>query len=265
MRLSFVAAGNFQPVVCLFVCASLFGAGITRAEPPSRKQSPLNGFGNTSLDRPGSSGGSSLDQRPGGLTPPPSAAFQPNLTSTSFQGLNFEARTVSSGGRSTVEFAGDGKRQNVVSKSVARESQPVLEVTVRNVSRSAGKAHFDWFFAAKAVSGGEPFVWDKGERDVDLAGGTQRIETIESKALVREMKTETHNEYVNRPVPGRTTTRVLTPVTSQTKTGAQPYGWIVRMFVDGTLAKVRASSSVLETVGRNPEQMAILLKRAPAG
>lgn len=266
----------------LFTLACLGTAALAQQATPPPKNELLKGFGGTALDKTprantsppaaagGNASGSSLDQRPAGAKYAPPAAAPSNLSSLAFQGLNFEAKMVTSGGKAKIDRAGGGTS---VAKTVSRESSPVIELQVRNVSKSAGDAHFDWFFVAKGVSGGSPFVWDKGERDVSLPPAGAQVETIESSPIIRTTTTKTREEMVTTPGVVRTSpygptgstqpTRVATAVTSQERSGAQPYGWIVRMSVDGKVVKVQASSNSLELVGRDSAQLEKLLQKKP--
>ena len=272
------------PSILMITCLGTLALA-QQATPPPKKDT-FKGFGGTALDQPprgktsapvasgGSAIGSSLDQRPPGARYAQPVPSQANLSPLAFQGLNFEAKTVANWGGQTIDRSAGATGSSSVTKKVTRESRPVIELQVRNVSRRPGLAHMDWFFVAQSVSGGGLFVWDKGERDVSLDAGAERAETIESSGLDQATKTETHGERVT--VPGssgrspagysysRGPTTVITPVTSQERSGARPNGWIVRMFVEGKLVKVQASSNPLEVIGRDSAQLENLLSRKPA-
>jgi hypothetical protein len=213
--------------------------------------------------------GSSLDQRP-------STAKQAKVSSLSSmapmapaRGLGFDAKYVATGGGvnhqvMTGGFAGG------TTNSRTRESQPVLELQMRNLSAQTDNVRFEWYFVARAISGDYQYVWDQGAQDFKLPGNTHRSEMIESKVLAQQSSVESHNErqavttstYSPTSGSSKSTSMQNVTVTTGRRTGAIPFGWIVRMFVDGKLAKVQASSFAFDQLGRNPEEMANFLKRS---
>jgi hypothetical protein len=60
---------------------------------------------------------------------------------------------------------------------------------------------------------------------------------------------------------GNANTPIARSATTQTKSGTRPYGWIVRMFVDGQFARVQASTGTLEQLGRNSDQLNGLVRK----
>jgi hypothetical protein len=259
------------------MCLTAFGQSAT----PAPKKKPFEGFGNTALDRrpasassartaPGASGGTSLDQRPAGMkyappapatsNMPPGGILPPGAPST---GLNFEAKTIVNGGGVSTEKTANVNSAKAVATTI-RTLHPVLQINVRNVGHRPETARLEWFFVAKGLNGGDMFVWDQGEREVPMAAGTSRDEVVESKDLEQQLTTQTRSQ--SERVPGfgnRLATTVERAVTSQSRTGARTYGWIVRMFVEEQLVKVQASSKPLEMVARNSGEFEALLKRQP--
>lgn len=264
-----------------FLLVLCFGVSALAQQPaPTPKKDPFATFGKTSLDRPqpgkaapnpaGTGGsGSSLNQRPTSERIARPNETQSSLPVNTFSGLNFEAKTVTSGGRSTVDRNSSAFSAK---ETKTQESQPTIELNVRNVSHQPNAAQFEWYFVAKAVSGGTPYVWDEGRREVQVPASGAQVETLESKPLTRETVRESHQEIEKRTTITQhgfggtgmtsTTTRYVPTVNSrQEQTGSQPFGWIVRMFVGETLVKVQASSSQLEVVGRDETQLKALLRR----
>lgn len=212
--------------------------------------------------------GSLLDRRPPGarfVTPPPSISTVVPLAPA--HGLNFDAKTTASGGESSVTRSTTGGLLPILTETMAHESHPVLEMRVNNLGEQPDTAHFDWFFIAKTTSGKRLFVWDQDERDIPIPPHAEQTERLESKDLARERIKETRFEeqhYVTIYSDGtRDHTKVVVPVSAEERRGATPEGWIVRMFVQGKLAKVQASSNALELIGRDPDQLDALVPRKP--
>lgn len=232
----------------------------------------------TSESAPNDIGTSSLDQRPTGArvaSSAPSASTLPPLATA--RGLSFEAKNQSSGGGTDVQRIGaTGPAGPTVAsppgitKTTVIDRHPILKLSVRNVRHEADRAQFDWFFVAKAIGCGSLFIWDQGERELAVAAGQERTDTLESRPLLDSTTVETHGELVKENSYGQTsvgstyvsgTGYAVQAKTSSSRAGAEPNGWIVRMFVDGKLAKVQASSNQLEILGRDPAQLAALLER----
>jgi hypothetical protein len=263
---------------------------------PSPKKDPFEGFGHTGLDQPpiGQSArrgytlpasnqqtphvaatpsrsspaptpaGTLLDRRPPGarfVTPPPSVSTTAPLASA--HGLSFQVKTVASGGETTVKrsAAKEAAPTTVVQEKQSRH--PVLEMRVTNLAEYPDTAHFDWFFIARTVYGRRLVIWDQGERDIPVQPHQTTSERMESKDLLAERTRETRFDSTRYDYSDGSSNVVTTPVTSQELSGAHPEGWIVRMFVDGKLAKVQASSPPLEAVGGNPAQLDAMILRPP--
>ncbi len=250
-----------KPLALLLLCSL---AGSASAEPdatPPKK--PITAPIGSSLDRP-STGARPKPKPPKPLTlpPKPAAAATPPATppaatglpaASAARGLSFEARQTSSGGSpaaSTSERTFEGS----LSKIRVNKSQTTLEIQVRNLSREADTAHFEWFFLAKGVAVERTYVWDKGERDVPVPPASQKKETVESEELA---------STITRTTTGSTTSSSSSSHTSEKKTGARPYGWIVRMSVGGKLVKVQSSNGEIDKIARDPAQFDQLLKQKP--
>jgi hypothetical protein len=148
-------------------------------------------------------------------------------------------------------------------KTETRGSHPVIELQVHNLAAQPASAHFDWFFIASSLYGQGRYVWDRGERDVAVLAGGQQKETIESSAVEQKTVTETHIQTTITKMSDGSSFTTRQPVTTQSRTGSRPDGWIVRMFVGGALVKVQASTAVFEQIARDPVQLDTLLKGKP--
>jgi hypothetical protein len=160
--------------------------------------------------------------------------------------LSFDVRGVASGGGTNAAAANISQSN---SKTRVRESQTVLELKVRNLSAQPASAQFDWFFLAQSVGKGKAYIWDKGTREIAVGAGSEVKENLESTDLVQTTTVTTSRVWVTGTdsVPGH-----YQNVSRSSKGGARAVGWIVRMFSDGKLVRIRASSSELEKMGYDP-------------
>lgn len=273
----------FTPAAIAAAFARLATTSFAQQPSPSPKKNPFEEFGHTALDQHVSTttpspavgvGGGAIGRRSASSPPPPISSLPATAAVT--HGLNFEAKTRASGGGNTAtdRSAFGNASQATISSNEARESSPVLEVRIRNLSNQSENAHFDWFFVARALEAhGGLFVWDRGERDVVAIPGTEKVETMESKPLQQETTTQTHGRtyqtqnLITRDPDGYQHSTggssFTTFTTRRERSGAQPVGWIVRMFVGGKLAKVQGSSSELEALGRDPARLEEFAHPAP--
>ena len=193
-----------------------------------------------------------------GLAPIPVDPPQPpvsNLAATTTS-LSFEVKTVRSGGSANPNPTQTAS--GYTSKTTqSRESSPTLELKVRNLSKNPGSARFEWYFVANPIQRGANYVWDRGGREIAVAGGGEETQTIDSRPLVQNTTYRTTRTQVTSATSGS----VIGYESNTTKqqTGARPAGWIVRMLVGDKLIKVQASSAALEQIGRDPAQMQTLL------
>jgi hypothetical protein len=177
-----------------------------------------------------------------GVVIPPANA-QDLAALSSARSLSFDAKTATSGGSSSQKTA-SGERTS------RREQAPAIDLQVRNLARLPEHTHFDWFFIAKDTGQTGLYIWDRGEAELDVPGNGQAAKTIESRPLERRTTVNQHvQEYYYRSTSSGT---IGVPYSTEKREGAVPHGWVVRMFVDGHLAKVQASSPELERFGRSP-------------
>ena len=177
-------------------------------------------------------------------------------SAAAMRGLSFEARSTASGG--SLE-SGANPRTNQTSKNSTveslsstrtRKSRIVLEIQVRNMASKPDSARLDWFFMAKEEGNDKLYVWDHGQREVSVPAVGQAKEVVSSTELISSVTrtvTQTNSGTIDKPTSHTTA--------NEKKTGARQNGWIVRMFVDGQLARVQASSGTLEQLGRNSAQL----------
>jgi hypothetical protein len=203
--------------------------------------------------------GTSLDQRPPSYRnrsaqTPPSISRIPQATSS----LNFEVRSVGTGGGADTVDQKSPLGRALATKVKVRKSQTVLELRVRNLSAQPATAQFDWFFLAQGSAGarrGGSYVWDQGKVSIPVAPAAEIQQNLESKELLETTSSASVRQYDDKKYIGM--------MTETSVSGARPIGWIVRMFVDGKLIRVRASSSELETTAHDANAMAALLARRP--
>jgi len=190
---------------------------------------------------------------------PPVVPHSPNAKGNN--GLTFEAKLVSSGGATKTEKGGIANSSGQTFESMqTHESKSRVEVIVRNLSTVPAQPRVDWFFVAREIPSRREYVWDQGQKDVSLAPGSEEKEMLESKPLAQTTRRKTE---FSRPqnFPG---SQQIQPQSSTEQSGGRPSGWIVRMWDGEQLLRVQASSSDLETVGRDPALLS-KLTGTPAG
>lgn len=158
------------------------------------------------------------------------------------RGMTFDAKVVTNGGGT-----------NITASTRTRESVLTLELNMRNLSVQADSVRYEWYFIGKLEK--LNFAWDSGTRDYTLPASSHQTEVIQSKPLVQQSTVESHDSW--QIVDGQS---VKTRSSSGSRSGATPIGWIVRMFVDGQLARVQASSPALELLGRDSVALAEFAK-----
>lgn len=196
---------------------------------------------------------SSLDRRSGDWRNLPAAGSMTALPgAASAGGLSFDAHSTSGGsvgsnGGNSAPSAGNGNGVGDFSTTRTHDSKMAIEIQIRNVSSQPATAHFDWFFFAQNIDGGTPFVCDNGGRDVTVGAVAQAREAAASVDI-----TSTVTRTVHRTQTGTGANAQIRSTSSEKKSGARSYGWVVRMFVGGQLARVQASTPTLEQLGRTP-------------
>ena len=178
------------------------------------------------------------------------------------RGLSFDAHSTASGGASEGgQNAGSAPPNNnngvgSFSTTRTRKSHSALEIEVRNIASQPDSARLEWFFVAKDEGSDSIYVWDHGQREVAVPAVGQAKEIVSSTDL-----TSSVTRTVTRTNSGTTANPLIRTTTTEKKSGARPNGWIVRMFVDGQLARVRASSGTLEQLGRNSAQLSGIVRK----
>jgi len=119
----------------------------------------------------------------------------------------------------------------------------VLQVDIHNLSREPVACEVEWFFTAKPMRGGKAYVFDKGSKQIEIPGGQWSKEQVASE-VVEGTKAR--------------------GITYQTESGSKKDGWIVRVKENGQITRVRASSTSLEAIAKNPAQMEQLLAAQPS-
>ncbi|MCE9610221.1 MAG: hypothetical protein K8R23_08420 [Chthoniobacter sp.] len=170
-------------------------------------------------------------------------------------GLSFDVRSTTGGGvgsnaGTTTQTGNNGKGNAVGDFSTTRthKSKMSIEIQIRNVSAQPATGRFDWFFFAQNSDGGVPFVCNNGEREMTVAALGQAREAAASAEI-----TSSVTRTIHRTQTGTGPTAQVHSTSSETKTGSRPYGWVVRMFVGGQLARVQASTSALDQLARSPQ------------
>jgi len=248
----------------LFVLAfSLMNAvawGQVTPAPATPKKDPFAGFGNA------------LDRRPSGTR----MAATPSVVSelpTAGKGLSFDARSISNGGsvKTSQSSSATGLNSSLQSTQT-QENRVTVEMQVHNFGAAPAQAHFDWFFVAKPVRSVQThgvgqtqnpgYVWDRGQKDIAVAAGTDQKEVFQSSGLTQVEQQTTQTQATGFfGGPGLQYQNQISAMKSSS--GARPYGWIIRLLDGDRVMQVRASSSDLETIGSDPAQMAALLQRGP--
>jgi len=114
----------------------------------------------------------------------------------------------------------------------------VLQVDIHNLSKESVACEVEWFFTAKPMRGGKAYVFDKGSKQIEIAGGQWNKEQVASEVVEG---TKVRDYYY------------------QSERGSKKDGWIVRVKENGQITRVRASSTTLEAIAKNPAQMEQLL------
>lgn len=129
-------------------------------------------------------------------------------------------------------------------------SQTTLELRARNLSANPSAAQFEYFFIAQNVNGGKKYIASRGNKDIALEAGADTKEIFESAEIVQSTTTTSNRVFVPSSPGGNTGTYQMR--STQSKTGSRPSGWVVRMFADGKLIRIQASSSELERMAYVP-------------
>ena len=236
-------------LVVLFLAA----VPLARSAPPGLSTGQLGGSpkgsGSLTGSGPATSGAGTMTKLPG-------AAVS--------RGLSFDAHSTASGGAMSgshnaapiVQNNGNPNGGGECSTTRTRKSRSGLEITVRNTSSQADSARIEWFFVAEDEGSSNFHVWDSGQRDVSVPGVGQAREVVSSTEITSSVTRTTTVTNV-----GNANTPIARSATTQTKSGTRPYGWIVRMFVDGQFARVQASTGTLEQLGRNSDQLNGLVRK----
>ena len=181
----------------------------------------------------------------------------------SMRGLSFDAHSTASGGSSEggrnpapIQANNNNNGNATASSTRTRRSHSSLEIRLRNVASQADSARIEWFFVAKDEGSSSIYVWDSGEREVPVAAVGQARELVSSTDLVSSVTRTVTQTNVGTPQNPQ-----IRSTSTDQKTGARPNGWIVRMFVDGQLARVQASSATLEQLGRDSDQLKGLVRK----
>ena len=180
----------------------------------------------------------------------------------SMRGLSFDAHSTASGGsseggRNPAPIQANHNNGNATASSTrTRRSHSSLEIRLRNVASEADSARIEWFFVAKDEGSSSIYVWDSGEREVPVAAVGQARELVSSTDLVSSVTRTVTQTNVGTPQNPQ-----IRSTSTDQKTGARPNGWIVRMFVDGQLARVQASSATLEQLGRDSDRLKGLVRK----
>jgi len=138
-----------------------------------------------------------------------------------------------------------------------------LEVRVRNFGTTPALAHLDCYFVASALPHGRRYIWNEVARDVAVPASGELPEQIQSTELTQVTEQRFSSSVNMNPVTGGGPT--VSQSASRTTTGAKPYGWIVRLTSGDRLLKVQASSSELETIGRDANAISNLKNVRPTG
>ncbi len=177
--------------------------------------------------------------------------------------LSFDAAVTGTGGASN---ASTGLHENLGGKPLGggwstseqqdfssnrkRNSGISLSVSVRNLAPTADQAKLEWYFIGKPVEKENEFIFDSGSKEVALQGGGTQTIPLESKELASHEEKKLHIDK------GVANGRAIPPSASTKKTGSKVAGWMLRLVADGQVLQVRASSPVLESLGRNDAQLA---------
>lgn len=223
------------------------------AAPLARSASPGLSTGTIATPQNKVSGSGAVTSAAGTLTSLPGAAAQ--------RGLSFDAHSTASGG--AVEGGRNPGSTNAHNNGVGsfsttrtRKSRSALEIQVRNVASKPDSARLEWFFVAKDEGSDNFYVWDNGQREVSVPAVGYAKELVSSTDL-----TSSVTRTVTRTNSGTTANPMIRTTTTEQKSGARPNGWIVRMFVDGQLARVQASSGMLEQLGRDSARLNGLVRK----
>jgi hypothetical protein len=197
------------------------------------------------------------------ITPPPLAPNQlPGGTPLPIvnSGLTFDAKSVSSGGRTKTLLDGNsGMSYANADNKQTHQSKIRLEVHMHNMGVAPANVRLEWFFVAKDVNSKREYIWDNGQMDTALTGGADHLEMLESTNLTQTSEQQFSTQA--RTVLGQTQ---VTQISSADHSGGQPAGWIVRMWAGDQLVRVRGSSSNFEDIGRDQKQLQTMQLQKPA-
>jgi hypothetical protein len=171
---------------------------------------------------------------------------QPSPAAPKKHSISFEVKNIGSGGAAKISNAGLG------SKTQTDASVPSYEVTVRNFSTQPDTVTMQWFIFSKSIDGrGTIRLHDSGDQPVNLDGGKTITVTFQPKPILRQTR-DTTTTFVTRYTDGSQDT---SSVSSRSRSGMKPAGWVVRLMADGQVIGYRVSEPALEDFGRYPQKL----------
>ncbi|HWB61842.1 MAG TPA: hypothetical protein VG733_20335 [Chthoniobacteraceae bacterium] len=138
-----------------------------------------------------------------------------------------------------------------------------LGVTIRSLDKVQDQVKVEWWFFGRKMQNyrpGKETVFDSGTKEVTLAPTGSSVFTITSKVAqtTRSTQTTTTNNNNNNNRNGRNTNNNVTTNTTETQSGTEISGWVVRIWVDGKIYEAKGSEFKYEDAAKDPDKFAQL-------
>ena len=127
----------------------------------------------------------------------------------------------------------------------SKEQRQVLDISLRNLDRTARDCQVQWYFTARPAGGGQRFIYDSGSASIKL-DGTATTNLPASSATLRSEKSDFYSD-------GRTR-----------HSGSEAEGYFVLVGIDGQVVASTASTRPLQQIISNAKTLQELLATANA-
>lgn len=143
-----------------------------------------------------------------------------------------------------------------------RNHSTTLGVTIRSLDKTADQVQVEWYFFAKKVRNyhtSKEFVFDSGKKTVTIDPTGSAVFDVTSKVAqtTRSTKTSATNNNPNNNNNAANRNNV-TYSSTETQTGTEISGWVVRIIVDGRVFDAKGSDFKYEDAAKDPDKFAAL-------
>ncbi len=118
----------------------------------------------------------------------------------------------------------------------------VLEVSVRNMSPLPGKFSLEWYFFGRPTSGSKRFLFDRGQKDIELKPGAFTKIELESDELTSSRARSYYGYYHYR-------------------SGDKADGWAIRALVGKEVVRIKASNPNYERIMEDESELARYIEK----